>query len=397
MSNQSRYSRSGRRRLRRLNWPYCGAWTFLIVILAAFAAWRSMTVNLRYDGTQVDWQLTLVASCMETVFLAWFLATGAAIGSFVNVVAYRWPNGLSILGSSHCPYCTHDLSASENIPIFGWLRLRGRCKSCRLPISPRYLLVELWMLAVFGGIFFSVFLPAISPIIAPRNTASISLERKLFENGLASLVLLNFWMLAGLVTIALISIQRSRVPFKLWFWILLPSFLIPLLQPKVSHMSWNNPAWSKWLPESMIPESMMSGLSPRWDALITVVLGIIVGALLGMLVDNLTRWLRSLLGIPPLQISGDAESDSIQGDASPRFNLRLVGIFCIAGALVGWQAMLAVASLDLLLTLCATLYLALKTPMQTSRDQQLSHYPNSSACLRAFENPVVWVWLAVLL
>lgn len=351
-----------------------------------------MTVNFRFDGLNIDWQLTLVASCTETVFLAWFLATGAAIGSFVNVVAYRWPNGLSILGSSHCPYCTHDLSASENIPIFGWLRLRGRCKSCRLPISPRYLLVELWMLAVFGWLFFSVFLPAISPIIAPRNTASISLERKLFENGLASLVLLNFWMLAGLVTVALITIQRSRVPFKLWFWILLPSFLIPLVQPKVSHVSWNKAAWSKWL-----PESMMSGLSPRWDVLIAVVLGIIAGALLGMAVDLLTRWLRSLLGLPPLQISGDAESDSIQANASPRFNFRLVGIFCIAGALVGWQAMFSVAALDLLLTLCATLYLALKTPMQTSRDQQLSHDPNSSVSLRAFENPVVWVWLAVLL
>lgn len=392
MTNQSRHSRSYRRQLRRLNGPYFGAWAFLIVTLAAFATWRSMTANLSYDGSQIDWQLTLVASCMETVFLAWFLATGAAIGSFVNVVAYRWPNGLSILGSSHCPYCTHDLSASENIPIFGWLRLRGRCKSCRLPISPRYLLVELWMLAVFGWIFYSVFLPAISPIIAQRNMASISLERKLFENGLASLVLLNFWMLAGLVTVALITIQRSRVPFKLWFWILLPRFLIPLVQPKVSHVSWNKAAWSKWLPESMI-----QSLSPRWDVLIALVLGIIVGALLGIAVDLLTRWLRSLLGLPPLQISGDAESDSIQGDASPRFNLRLVGIFCIAGALVGWQAMLAVASLDLLLTLCATLYLALKTPMQASRDQQLSHGSNSSVCLRAFENPVVWVWLAVLL
>jgi leader peptidase (prepilin peptidase) / N-methyltransferase len=392
LTNRSRYSRSGRRRLRRLNWPYCGAWTLLIVILAAFTAWRSMTANLRYDGSQIDWQLTLVASCMETVFLAWFLATGAAIGSFVNVVAYRWPNGLSILGSSHCPYCTHDLSASENIPVFGWLRLRGRCKSCRLPISSRYLAVELWMLIVFGCLFFSVFLPAISPIIAPPNTASISLERKLFENGLASLVLLNFWMLAGLVTVALITIQRSRVPFKLWFWILLPSFLIPLVQPKVSHVSWNKAAWIKWL-----PESMMSSLSPRWDVLIAVVLGIIAGALLGIAVDLLTRWLRSLLELPPLQISGDAESDSIQGDASPRFNLRLVGIFCIAGALVGWQAMLAVASLDLLLTLCATLYLALKTPMQSSRDQQPSPGSNSSLSLREFENPVVWVWLAVLL
>lgn len=346
-----------------------------------------MTVNLRYEGSQVDWQLTLVASCIETVFLAWFLATGAAIGSFVNVVAYRWPNGFSILGSSHCPYCTHDLSARENIPIFGWLRLRGRCKVCRLPISPRYLLVEIWMLAVFGWIFFSEFLTNISPIIAPRNTASISLERKLFENGLASLVLLNFWMLAGLVTVALVSIQRSLVPLKLWFWIVLPSFLIPVVQPIAIQK-----AWSTWLPESMI-----SSLSPRWDALITVVLGIIVGALLGMAVDRLTRWLRSLLGLLPLQLSYGPQIDSDQSDNAPRFNHLLIGVFCIAGAYVGWQATLTVAAFDLLLTMIATLYVALKTPKRYTIEQQLFHGSNSSVCLQAFENPVVWVWLAALL
>ena len=324
---------------------------------------------------------------METVFLAWFLATGAAIGSFVNVVAYRWPNGLSILGSSHCPYCTHDLSASENIPIFGWLRLRGRCKSCRLPISPRYLLVELWMLVVYGWIFIRVFLPSISPIVALRNTASISLERKLFENGLASIVLLNFWLLAGLVTVALVTIQRSRVPLKLWFWIFLPSILIPVVQPKVIRV-----AWSKWL-----PESMMSSLSPRWDAMITVVLGVLVGALLGIAVDLLTRWLRSLLGLPPLDLSCGDQSNSDQSDNVPRFNFHLVGTFCIVGAFVGWQATITVVALDLILTVFATLYLALKTPTQASREQQLCRDFNSSVCLRSFENPVVWVWFAVLL
>jgi leader peptidase (prepilin peptidase) / N-methyltransferase len=68
---------------------------------------------------------------------------GAAIGSFLNVVVYRVPAGLSILWPpSRCPKCFHQLGMGENIPILGWLLLRGKCRHCRTPISPRYPLVE---------------------------------------------------------------------------------------------------------------------------------------------------------------------------------------------------------------------------------------------------------------
>jgi leader peptidase (prepilin peptidase) / N-methyltransferase len=63
---------------------------------------------------------------------------GAAIGSFLNVVVYRIPAGLSIL----CPKCLHGLGAGENIPILGWLLLRGKCRHCQTPIASRYPIVE---------------------------------------------------------------------------------------------------------------------------------------------------------------------------------------------------------------------------------------------------------------
>jgi leader peptidase (prepilin peptidase)/N-methyltransferase len=69
---------------------------------------------------------------------------GAAIGSFLNVVVYRVPAGLSIIyPPSRCPKCLHQLGMGENIPIVGWLLLRGKCRHCHTPISPRYPLVEL--------------------------------------------------------------------------------------------------------------------------------------------------------------------------------------------------------------------------------------------------------------
>ncbi|WP_310489171.1 prepilin peptidase [Chamaesiphon sp. VAR_69_metabat_338] len=68
---------------------------------------------------------------------------GAAIGSFLNVVVYRIPAGLSILWPpSRCPKCFHQLGLGENIPILGWLLLRGKCRHCKTPISPRYPIVE---------------------------------------------------------------------------------------------------------------------------------------------------------------------------------------------------------------------------------------------------------------
>lgn len=68
---------------------------------------------------------------------------GAAIGSFLNVVVYRIPAGLSILWPpSRCPKCLHGLGAGENIPILGWLLLRGKCRHCQTTISSRYPIVE---------------------------------------------------------------------------------------------------------------------------------------------------------------------------------------------------------------------------------------------------------------
>lgn len=69
---------------------------------------------------------------------------GLAIGSFLNVVAHRVPAGKSIVSPpSACPGCGAPIRNRHNIPVLGWLILRGRCFDCHEPISPRYPLVEL--------------------------------------------------------------------------------------------------------------------------------------------------------------------------------------------------------------------------------------------------------------
>lgn len=81
-------------------------------------------------------------------------AVGASIGSFLNVVVYRLPAGLSLLHPpSRCPQCGHRLGKTENVPVLGWLWLKGRCRHCKSRISPRYPIVE----AATGIIFVATF------------------------------------------------------------------------------------------------------------------------------------------------------------------------------------------------------------------------------------------------
>lgn len=68
---------------------------------------------------------------------------GLVVGSFLNVFAHRVPRGESVVTpSSHCPSCDAPIRRRHNVPVVGWLLLRGRCFDCQAPISPRYPLVE---------------------------------------------------------------------------------------------------------------------------------------------------------------------------------------------------------------------------------------------------------------
>jgi leader peptidase (prepilin peptidase)/N-methyltransferase len=80
---------------------------------------------------------------VETVIPFFFFLFGIVIGSFLNVCISRIPEGLSIVSpGSRCPRCHKPIKPYDNIPVFGWLILRGKCRNCGLPISPMYPLVE---------------------------------------------------------------------------------------------------------------------------------------------------------------------------------------------------------------------------------------------------------------
>lgn len=78
---------------------------------------------------------------------------GACFGSFANVVAYRMPMKQSIGGRSHCPKCKKAIPAWANLPVLGWILLRGKGYCCKGRISVRYPLIEVLMAVAFAGCF----------------------------------------------------------------------------------------------------------------------------------------------------------------------------------------------------------------------------------------------------
>jgi leader peptidase (prepilin peptidase)/N-methyltransferase len=78
---------------------------------------------------------------------------GLAVGSFLNVVIYRVPRDESLVRpGSHCPHCAAEVRNRHNIPVLGWLLLRGRCADCGSPIGARYPLVEAGTAALFVAV-----------------------------------------------------------------------------------------------------------------------------------------------------------------------------------------------------------------------------------------------------
>jgi leader peptidase (prepilin peptidase)/N-methyltransferase len=125
------------------------------------------------------------ASAAEVIAAGLF---GALIGSFLNVVAHRVPLGESLVSPpSRCPECEAPVKPYDNVPVVSWLVLRGRCRNCGTPISPRYPLVELATALVFAAVVavrgfdndLVLELPFVAALIA---LAAIDFDHKLLPN-----------------------------------------------------------------------------------------------------------------------------------------------------------------------------------------------------------------------
>ncbi len=152
--------------------------------------------------------MALLAERVPWLLAAFAFAFGACIGSFLNVVIARLPKGESLVRpESHCPKCQTPIRWHDNIPVFGWLALRGKCRDCGLPISPRYPMVELLV-----------------------GLLAVGCLRRFGPHGVA---FAYFAFVAALVALAYIDLDTWLLPHEITFPLLALGALSPLWNPQL--------------------------------------------------------------------------------------------------------------------------------------------------------------------
>ncbi|MEM7560481.1 MAG: prepilin peptidase [Planctomycetota bacterium] len=342
------------RRKRPPNWPYCIAWISILGGVSLYVIVQTLIGASTFAkfGELVDWHAVVVSALLDATVACWFFAVGASIGSFVNVVAYRLPQGRSVGGNSQCPYCRTAISRGDNIPILGWFKLRGRCRTCRLPIPARYVAIEIAVAVVFSALYYSEFYfgGGNLPGVAGLSLRASALVRVAVSAELVVRMIAYAFALGGLIAAALIAVRKQKVPLGLYLWCLLPIVVSAVVLPSSQIVRWRE----------VLPE----GVDVRLDALATVLCGCVAGI-------AMARLLAPLLfpGFDRSLMSSDQETSGAR---------QFVGAMAVAGALLGWQA---VIPFTFVLLLCAII---------------------AVRCLRRFADVAwmadltVWAWLGLL-
>jgi len=264
-------------------------------------------------------------------FLAvcWFFYFGASIGSFFNVLAARLPAGRGIVfGGSKCPYCNTNISRLANTPIFGWLWCRGKCLTCRLPISPKYLWIEL----VFGLLF---------TLLAARELFSGGVNLPHWKGysyvGIIYTVFYPKWdligaylhhvfYLASLLLLAISCWERNPFPWRAWLTIVVCIVAIRLFRVDYEFVRW----FEGIKGQKDYPSSLQSSG-------ITILCGAIAGSVLGVLSQYFLpcRARSALLSEEPAEpYPKETGSRWVQGSL-------------LVGCVMGWQSVALVIPLSL--------------------------------------------------
>ena len=161
---------------------------------------------------------------------------GFCLGSFLNCYAVRLSSGESVFrGRSRCPYCRQELSARELVPVFSFIFLRGRCRRCGGRISPRYIISELLLAAVFVCILLRYDISASFARVALLCCILFTLSLIDLDSGLIP----DRFILAGIALFLLfIPFTPDKSDYLLGgiiggFSVSLPLFLLVLLMDKL--------------------------------------------------------------------------------------------------------------------------------------------------------------------
>lgn len=233
--------------------------------------------------------------------ILWLTVLGGCIGSFLNVVVYRLPRGQSLMHpGSRCPRCGHAIRWRHNLPVLGWLMLRGRCFDCSESIATRYPIVEAIVAFWFGALAW--YGPLSAQAYHSLDVAWI------WEIFLYHLVLCCVLLCLILIDWDSQSDGLVRYPTKLWGIALSVGVSAPFFDPRIHPIA--------------------VGTAPAgWQG----VLGAVFGVLIGFACCSF--WTRN--------------------DRSAHNASRGTGQIILIGAFLGWVAMIAVGAASVVVALAA--------------------------------------------
>ncbi|MGP1310111.1 MAG: prepilin peptidase [Phycisphaerales bacterium] len=179
---------------------------------------------------------------------AFCFVLGAAIGSFLNVVAYRVPKGEGLFAPpSRCPHCETRLRWRENLPILGWVLLRGRCRYCKSPISAQYPLIELLTALLFAFLYAAWF-----GEVGGHAWFGGALRPDWAEAGIARMwphLIVVYTLVAGLIAMTLIDARTFMIPLSIPWFVTAVAFLVAPIHAAAAPATVRT-AWTIPLPES---------------------------------------------------------------------------------------------------------------------------------------------------
>ncbi len=261
-------------------------------------------------GVPGEWVLWL-APYVQAAFV---FAFGACIGSLTNVLVYRLPLGLDVVSpSSRCPKCETVLTWRENIPVLGWLLLRGRCRFCRSPISPEYPVVE----AVVGVLWVVVFMVLYAPdgrfMGIPFGAACPDWAGPFAFGQTWPAFIMLVVLMSSLVAMTLVDAKTFHIPMILTW--------VPLGVGLVTHL-----AHGVWVQLSQ-PGGRLMHAAQGWDWTIATPgsmgwqwVGMAIGAGLGLVLSNVLLAMgvlrHSFADYPEWEKTTLAEMEKAQADSS---------------------------------------------------------------------------------
>lgn len=253
----------------------------------------------------------------------WIFFLGGCLASFLNLVAWRLPRGRGVNGSSMCPFCETELLFSDNLPVYGWIRNSGHCRTCKTPIPLRYLFVEVFLGCVFVLIAF---------LEIQSGGANLPFQNAFNSEGFVYLLFKPKWdliqvatyhltLICLLFTILLIRSERLQVPRKVFFWGVALAIGLPLIWPDMTLIAWQ--VHNNHLIE------IARGSS---NQLITFAYGAIAGSACGLLGSWITLNSKRML------------EDRVHQSTIEQFNCvdDVIAAMSLVGIFLGWQAALSV-------------------------------------------------------